>query len=291
MPKKLTDLYQRLVASTSTALVVVLLIFFSFYPAINVLIVCVVAALAGVGVWEYARLVKAKGLKPAAKLMVAVAVCEVCAFYVSIAYPHWSKLALLIIILGFISFFIAHFKSPKEALLHVAVELFGVCYLAVPLSFMVAILHPFSPHILAEKQDGRWWLFYLIAVTKVTDIGGYFVGKLLGKTPLAPQLSPHKTVEGAWGGFLSAVVLSVILARVGKILPLASFNLSLVHAIWMGMIIGVLAQVGDLAESLLKRDAAVKDSNSLPGVGGVLDLLDSLLFTTPVVYFFMRFWG
>jgi len=284
--KTLADLNQRLVVSGVVIAVVMMLIFFSYVPAVNILLVLTIAALAAVGVWEYAQLAKAKGLSPASNLMIIVAVCQVLAFYITLAYPELSKLSLLIIILGFISFFIAHFNNTSNALLHVAVELFGVCYLAIPLSFMLAILYPFSHH--AEIQDGRWWLFYLIVVTKITDVGGYFAGKLIGRHPLAPQLSPKKTVEGAIGGFLSAIALSVAMALIGKAFSISSFRLEVSEAIWIGMVIGVLAQVGDLAESLLKRDAMVKDSNTLPGVGGILDMLDSLLFTCPVVYFFIR---
>jgi phosphatidate cytidylyltransferase len=125
----------------------------------------------------------------------------------------------------------------------------------------------------------------LIAVTKITDVGAYFVGKLFGKHPLAPYLSPRKTIEGAIGGFCSAVALSLFFCIIGRSV---GWDLSVWHAAWLGMVIGILSQVGDLAESLLKRDAAVKDSNRIPGIGGVLDLLDSVLFTSPVVYFFIR---
>ncbi len=287
MPSKnLADLNQRLIVSSISIAVVAALIYFSYIPFVNILIALTIAALAAVGVWEYAQLVKAKGLTPASNLMIIVAVCEVLAFYMTMAYPELSKLSLLIIVLGFISFFIAHFGNASNALLHMAVELFGVCYLAVPLSFMLAILYPFSLH--AEVQDGRWWLFYLIFVTKVTDVGGYFIGKLVGRHPLAPHLSPKKTWEGAIGGFIFAVLMSIAMALLGKAFSINSFHLKISEAIWIGMVIGILAQVGDLAESLLKRDAFVKDSNTLPGVGGILDMLDSLLFTSPVLYFFIR---
>ncbi len=284
--RKMNDLTQRLLLSGTAIIIVALLIFFSYHPIVNILLVLTIAGLTGVAVWEYAQMTKSKGLHPASKLMIAVAVFEVIAFYISSAYPQFSKLALLIIILGFISFFIAHFKNTSNALLHIAVEFFGVCYIALPFSFMMAILYPFSSQY--ALQDGRWWLFYLITVTKITDIGGYFAGKLWGKRPLARQLSPKKTVEGAIGGFFSAVILSVIYSLLSKAFSMPSFHLDLLHAIWIGMVIGVLAQIGDLAESLLKRDAFVKDSNSLPGVGGILDMVDSLLFTSPVVYFFIR---
>jgi len=280
------ELKQRLIVASLAIIFVGALVFFSYVPIVQGCLVLVVAALAGIGVWEYAQLAKAKGLSPASKLMIVVTVCEVLAFYTSITYPALSKLSLLIMVLGFISFFIAHFKKKGNAILHVAVELFGVCYLAIPFSFMLGILNPFVRH--GAIQDGRWWIIYLIAVTKITDVGGYFVGKLFGRHRLAPHLSPKKTVEGAIGGFLSALALSIFMSLGSKSLGIESFDLELFDAIWMGMMIAILALVGDLAESLLKRDALVKDSNSLPGLGGVLDMLDSLLFTSPVVYFFIR---
>lgn len=257
-----------------------LLIGFAYVPWINFLLLAVIALLTGTGVWEYARLARAKGLNPATKLMICVAILEVLAFYVAQAYPQLWKLALVVIVLGFISFFLAHFRNPENALTQVAVEFFGMCYVALPFCFMMAILYPRT-----EDGDGRWWLFYLIAVTKITDVGGYFVGKLFGKHPLAPHLSPRKTVEGAIGGFCFALGLSLLFCVWGRAM---GFQLSFWHATWMGMVIGILAQIGDLSESVLKRDAAVKDSNKLPGIGGVLDLLDSILFTSPVVYFFIR---
>jgi phosphatidate cytidylyltransferase len=286
MRKKTGEFYHRLLYSVIAIAVVGILIFFSRMPWVNGVLVLTVAGLAGVGVWEYAQLVKAKGLEPATWLMVGVAVAEVLAFYTSLAYPEWSRLALLTMVLGFVSFFVVHFRDFNTALIHVAVELFGVCYIAIPLSFMLAVLHPFARDFMVE--DGRWWLFYLVAVTKGTDIGGYLVGRLCGRHALAPQLSPRKTIEGAIGGLLCAVGLSFFLAVMAKGMGIKSFHLGAIDAIWMGIVIGILAQIGDLAESLLKRDAFVKDSNRLPGMGGVLDMVDSLLFTSPVVYFFIR---
>jgi phosphatidate cytidylyltransferase len=274
---------QRLIVSSIAITIVAFLITFSQLPFVGTLLALTVAALAGIGVWEYAQMTSEKGLMPAVTQMIVVAVCVVLAFYVSLVYPHWSKFAVLTIVLGFVSFFVAHFKKTDDALLLVAVEFFGVCYLAVPFSFMLAILYP-----TASDVDGRWWLFYLIAVTKITDIGGYFVGKLFGQRPLAKHLSPRKTIEGAVGGFLFAIGLSLVFSFIGHLFKAPTFNLGLMDAIWMGMVIGILAQVGDLAESLLKRDAFVKDSNKLPGVGGILDMVDSLLFTSPVVYFFIH---
>lgn len=284
--KSMAEINQRIIVAVFAITVVAALIFLSYIPIVNWLLVLTAAALAGVGMWEYAQLAKAKGLQPASALMIIVAVSEVIAFYISLTYPQLSKLALLIIVLGLVSFFVFHFQNITNALLHVAVELFGVCYLALPFSFMLVILHPFSHQ--SHIQDGRWWLFYLIVVTKITDIGGYFIGKMFGRHPLAPHLSPKKTIEGAIGGLLSAIFLSVAMSVLSKTFSISSFHLDIFDAVWMGLVIGILAQVGDLAESLLKRDAVVKDSNKLPGIGGILDMVDSLIFTSPVVYFFIR---
>ena len=275
-----SEFYNRLWVSAIAISSVALLVGFAYHPWAKMLLVLTIAVLTGIGAWEYAQLAKAKGAQPATSLMIGVAVLEVLAFYISLVYPDWSKLALMIIVLGFISFFVIRFRNPENALLNIAVEFFGVCYLAIPFSFILAILYP-RP----EMADGRWWLFYLIAVTKITDVGGYFVGKLFGKHPLALQLSPRKTIEGSIGGFCSAVALSIVFCSIGRTV---GWDFSFWHAAWLGMVIGILSQIGDLGESLLKRDAGVKDSNRIPGIGGVLDLLDSVLFTSPVVYFFIR---
>jgi phosphatidate cytidylyltransferase len=274
------EFYHRLWVSAISISIVGCLVTFAYHPWASALLILTIGILTGVGVWEYAQMAKTKGTNPSTNLMIGVAVLEVLAFYISLVYPQWSKLALMIMVLGFISFFVVRFRKPENALLNVAVEFFGVCYLAIPISFILAILYP-RP----ELVDGRLWLVYLIAVTKITDVGGYFVGKLLGKHPLAPHLSPRKTVEGAIGGFCFAVALSILFCSIGRT---AGWELSFWHAAWLGMVIGILGQIGDLAESLLKRDASVKDSNRIPGIGGVLDLLDSVLFTSPVVYFFIR---
>ncbi len=284
--KKLADLNRRLIVSVLMVIFVGLLITFSQVKWVGVLLVLSVAFAAVVGIWEYVQLVQAKGLKPAAQLMMGVAFIEVLAFFFAQKTHYSSLLPLAILIIGVIAFFIFHFKETHNALEHIAVEFFGVCYVSLPLCFMLGILYPLSSH--AIPQDGRWWLGYLVIVTKITDVGAYFIGRLWGNHKLAPVLSPKKTVEGAIAGFFAAVGASVVLYLLGQKFSNGMFDLSLADSIWMGMLIGIVGQVGDLAESLLKRDATVKDSNNLPGIGGVLDLLDSLLFTAPIVYLFLR---
>ncbi len=282
---KISDLPRRFMMSVIVIFCAGLLIAFSPHFWVSLAVVFFIATLAAIGVWEYVQLAQAKDLHPSSRLMIALSVIEVFAFFFARQFPQLGQLPIIVLFVGVILFFLAHFKHAYKALAQVAIELFGVCYVAIPLCFMLGILYPLVKD--APPQDGRWWLMYLIAVTKITDVGAYFIGKLWGKHKLAPFLSPKKTIEGAVAGFICAVSASVAMYAVGKKWLSGSFFLTFPEALWMGMVIGLLAQIGDLSESLLKRDAFVKDSNRLPGLGGVLDMLDSLLLTAPVVYFFL----
>lgn len=282
--KALSDLKRRLLISLLFVAIASLLIVFSPYPFVSFLVALVLALLAGIGVWEYAQFVRAKELEPATFLMIAVAVCQVFAFYLSYHFAY-SFLPFVVAGTGLLAFFVTHFKNSTNALLHVAVEFFSVSYIAIPVSLFFGILYlPLEGTV----QDGRWWLVYLIAVTKVTDVGAYFIGRIWGKHKLAPHLSPKKTIEGALGGFICAVGASMAIAVLAKTSSNGAFDLTIVQSIWLGAFLSIAGQIGDLSESLLKRDAFVKDSNSLPGLGGVLDMLDSLLITAPILFYFLK---
>jgi len=124
-------------------------------------------------------------------------------------------------------------------------------------------------------------LGFLVIVVKAQDIGAYFIGTLLGKRPLLRRVSPKKSVEGSLGG----VALSIVLAFVFRGLL---NEVSIGQLFLLGLILGVIGQLGDLFESLIKRDCNVKDSgNLIPGIGGALDVMDSLIFTAPVFYFYI----
>ena len=117
-------------------------------------------------------------------------------------------------------------------------------------------------------------------VTWLNDTGAYLIGARLGKTKLAPALSPKKTVEGALGGLAFATVTSVLCGL--------WFQLPLVHALILGPVLGMLGQVGDLCESAIKRDLGIKDFGGImPGHGGILDRFDSILFTAPIAYYYL----
>lgn len=138
---------------------------------------------------------------------------------------------------------------------------------------------------------GREYLFMVLSIAWIGDSGAYIIGTKWGKHKLIPRISPKKSLEGAVGG-LCFSLLAALLARWFFITPWASrwFNLDLhiIHYIVLGVLLGAVGQLGDLAESLLKRDAKVKDSGGIiPGHGGLLDVIDSLLFTAPVMYYYI----
>ncbi|MDB6147734.1 MAG: hypothetical protein JWO45_1398, partial [Spartobacteria bacterium] len=127
---------------------------------------------------------------------------------------------------------------------------------------------------------------YLIAVTKFSDMGAYLTGMAIGRHPLIPHISPKKT----WEGFVGALAFA-LLASIGlfKLMPGHLSVLTWTHAVVLGLLLGFAAVIGDLAESIVKRSTGVKDSGGLlPGIGGALDLIDSLLFTAPLLFFYLR---
>lgn len=284
--KRMADLNRRLIVSSILGVIVTFLIAFSTSSFVSLLLMLCVAALAGIGIWEYAQLAINKGIQPATRWMVVAAVAEVMALYASLVFVDFPQLPVLVLAIAMVLFFLLHFRDTHAALFTIATEFFGVVYVAAPLGLMLGVLYPVAHH--GVPQEGRWWLVYLILVTKITDVGAYFVGRLWGRKKLSPTLSPKKTIEGAVAGFISAVLASIAIYYAGNHFFDGHFSLSFTESIWLGMLIGIFGQIGDLAESLLKRDAVVKDSNTLPGLGGVLDMVDSLLFTTPIVYFFIR---
>lgn len=166
----------------------------------------------------------------------------------------------------------------------IAYTLLGVVYISFLATFCSKLLY-LTPRSSEGLITGHYYLLFLAIVTKFSDIGAYVTGSLIGKTPLIPHISPKKTREG----FLGAIVFSTLgaLALV-RIFPSQLSLLSQTSAVIIGLIFSVIAVLGDLAESILKRSTGIKDSGHfLPGIGGALDLIDSLLFTGPLLYFYL----
>jgi phosphatidate cytidylyltransferase len=160
---------------------------------------------------------------------------------------------------------------PRYTLVDSAGTLMGTMY--------VGLLNYF--YLLRMLPDGWIWLIFTLAATWACDTAAYFVGKAFGRRRLAPALSPKKTLEGSLGGFAGSILIGFIFSLIYDFLPLSKLLL-------LSLSVGAAAQVGDLLESAFKRQAGIKDSSDLiPGHGGILDRIDSALFTTPLVYYFV----
>jgi len=171
-------------------------------------------------------------------------------------------------------------RNTTTGIVAISTTLFGLMYVPWLLNFIQKI------NFFGQGVDGHFYVLYFIVVTKLSDCGAYAVGSLIGKHKMIPRISPGKTWEGFGGAVVVSTAASVIFARVAAT-HLAGMTTT--HAIILGVILSVAAVVGDLIESLFKREAGLKDSGRLfPGIGGILDLLDSLLFNAPLMYLYLR---
>ncbi len=165
---------------------------------------------------------------------------------------------------------------PKEkASLAWVWTLAGILYIGWLLSYLVT---------LRGLNNGRNWVLFVLLVTFASDTAAFFIGRAFGKHHLAPQISPGKTWEGTIGGIVGAVIVSLLFTLPTPVT--LSFTTGL--AVLLGFLVSVFGQLGDLVESLFKRNMGVKDSGGLiPGHGGILDRIDSLLFASVVVYYYL----
>jgi phosphatidate cytidylyltransferase len=247
---------------------------------------------AGVGADEVVGLAKSRGLPTCRLTAIVGTVLIVLAAYLPIVFPSVGPNSvfahngtLLALALGVILAILAEmvrYRRPGEVIARLAVSMLAMVYVGVLMGFVVQLRNLFP------DQRGLYALVSLIAVVKLSDIGAYTVGRLLGKHKMAPTLSPGKTWEGAAGGVLFSCVGAYVIFRIWLTGETIS-GPGLFAAGWLpfGVAMAASGMLGDLAESLLKRDAGRKDSSTwMPGFGGVMDLLDSILLAAPVAYLF-----
>ena len=263
---------------------IILPYFLPQYPQANWLFVIIAAAALVAGLFEFYTLTKKLELKADA----SIAYLGAAAFFVAFLFDAPSKspdLLLLTIALFLIGVFITQtFRFQKDfskMLTGIGVTITGVLYVVFLGGFLVSTRVGFETFPgLSTKLLG---FFFLVVMG--SDVGAYYVGKNLGKHKLAPTISPNKT----WEGFVGGILLAIGFAALSTFLFFRElpFQISIPLAIVMSLV-GV---GGDLAESAIKRGAGAKDAaNILPGHGGLLDRLDSLLFNAPILYYFARFY-
>lgn len=222
--------------------------------------------------------------------LAAAAVIPLATYWVKGSETRWAEPAIFAAALWLLALLVAAmWRGPeRRPLPAVSVTVFGALYASALPSFLIAIRHG------ANAGVKSWPLAVLVllplALTWICDTAAMAAGSAIGGPKLAPLLSPNKTWAGAIGGFSAAVAAAVLLG--GWVLPRVGLTLSAGRLVLVGATVGLVAQVGDVAESLFKREVQVKDSSNLiPGHGGVLDRLDSLYFVLPVSAGLFRLFG
>jgi len=240
-------------------------------------------------IWEFYRICEAKGLRTFKVWGVIGTVAMISGSWFFYLQPNRLELSydfdILIMLVFALGVFIRQFpqKLNPAGIETMAVTLFGLIY--------VAWLGNFITRINFTSDQGRYFVMLLVVVTKFTDMGAYIIGSTLGRHKMIPRISPKKTWEGTAGGIVFAIGGAVMCLCWPRQLSqgILAAGMNLTHALTLGFLLGTAAVIGDLAESLIKREAGVKDSsNILPGHGGALDMLDSFLFTAPLLYVYMR---
>lgn len=283
--ERFSPLTQRFIISSFSLMILSIAIYTSFSFWFAFIIPLLASLVIGIAVREYYQIAKKKGLQPREKTGIFLTIFYVVAIFLSARSPYLDLLPLMSLGITLVTVFSAYFVRGQDPFINIAVTLFGILYLAIPLGCTIQINYFFPPGAL---QDGRWWLVYLLAITYLTDSSGLFFGKLFGHKKLAPFISPSKTWEGAIGSFCFALLVSIGFAFLSNnhMIPI---KLTWTESILLGAFLSILAQLGDLSESLLKRDGGVKDSSKIPGLGGMLDVIDSLVFTAPLLYIYLRY--
>lgn len=243
-------------------------------------LVTLLALASGLAAWEFFRLAEVRGARPLTAVGVVISALlpvVVHARYLGFWVPPVSVVALLVPLLLTVVLFVR--GSDGGPMAAVGTTLTGIVYTGGMLSFAYALRHH---EFIVDARGGTALVLLPVVVTWLNDTGAYVAGRAFGRAKLMPSVSPGKTWAGAYGAVVASVLTTWVLAAY-VLPPMAHLTMRPVGVLVVGIGLSLAAQVGDLAESMFKREAGVKDSSSLiPGHGGVLDRVDSLLFTLPV---------
>ena len=278
-------LIKRVLSSIFLIIITALAVSFDLFCGI------VVTALVGIGLYEFFRMVENKGIFIYRNFAILIGI--ILSLSVAFRFELTKQWELLFLCSILIILIILQFRCPdsSKAISGISTTLFGIFYIAWLFTFIIKVRYLprdplFSSTLLlwTNSKDvflaGTKLVTFLILVTKLGDIGSYLIGTRFGKSALIPRISEKKTIEGSIGGLLFSILMALALRPI--------LNFSYLHLGFLGLFLGVMGQFGDLSESLIKRDCRMKDSgNIFPGLGGVLDIIDSLIFTSPVFYFYL----
>ena len=230
------------------------------------------------GLYEFFYLIKKKGIPIYSYTGIVIGtIIPLSTFFRFEPTKGWE---LLFIVLALLTVFLMQLtrKDNNNAIVGISTTLFGVLYVSWLFSFII------KTRYLLPGFEGVKLVGFILLITKCGDIGALLIGSRFGHHPLLPRVSPNKTIEGSVGSF----VFSVVAAVLAKDWLPDAVDFSFFHVVFIGAFFGGLGQLGDISESLIKRDCNVKDSGKLlPAMGGVLDAIDSILFSVPAFYFYM----
>src|SRR5262245_10484430 len=291
LPSKAKIFLRRLLTSVVLWTVVLWALFSKNKVFSDTVFLLVMMGLAGLGLVEFYGLVERRGLVCFKEWGVVGALLLMASTFFYLSGVLGSKAApakandfevslLILFVLGLcVRQFVS--QSNTAGILAISTTLFGLMYVPWLLNFIQKI--NYFPGL---DGNGTLYVLYFILVTKFSDTGAYLVGSLIGRHKMIPRISPGKTWEGFGGALLLSTIASVVFVGfAGDRLT----GMNWMHAVILGIILSVGAVIGDLIESLFKREAGVKDSGKFfPGIGGILDLLDSLLFNAPLMYLYLR---
>jgi phosphatidate cytidylyltransferase len=272
--KRMGSAFSTLRSRTAVAAVGIPVVLGSLYYG-GIALFIFVNIVQAVSLWELAGLSRKKGFTPLRMLPV----CALVTLNADLTFRHGKDLLPIAMALFFMIAIVELFRGKPHSIANASVSVFSGVYLAC-FSFLIPLRNLPFPEAARVMTGGRL-LWMLFTTVWVCDTAAYFFGVWFGSHRLFSRVSPKKTWEGAGAGFVFAVGFAWFF----RVFWLPEISVS--SAIWLGCIIGIFAQVGDLFESLLKRDAEVKDTaNLLPGHGGMLDRFDSLIFLAPLVYWY-----
>jgi len=283
-PRNNGSLAQRVLSAAILLPLMIVLVWWSVWSVAATVVLATVA-----GLLELYAAFRQGGYQPRTLVGIgsALAIIAAIGFQPMVAFDLLLPVVTCIIIVGLV----VELAYPQQpgTLPGWGLTLAGAFYLAGLLSHFILLRSLNTPALHASiftqfgMLPGVAWIYYACAITWLQDTSAYFVGRSFGRHKLAPILSPKKTWEGAAGGMLGA-----ILTGVGGVL-LLGLPITLLQGALLGLVGGVVGPLGDLSESLIKRQVGLKDAgNLIPGHGGILDRADSLLFTIPILYYLIR---
>jgi len=283
---------KRIIIGLSIA--AVLIVLFCLMPAGNPLCLIALLAVGGVGTWEFYGMLEAGGLTASKKWGTAAGLLFIAATWFYILESRKSFVAQdfppdtmlwTVMLIAVISIFyrILAYSNMREGLNNALGTLLGFLYVPFLWSFFIRVFLSGGP------DKPAWAGFYLLLCMKMADSGGYFIGTRFGRHRLAPVISPKKSWEGLLGGVLFCLAVNLVwLLFSGGRLGIFHFNFG--DAVLLSILFPIIGTLGDLVESMFKRAVDVKDSNSMVyGLGGMLDMIDSVLFVSPMLYIYMHF--